>query len=76
MSDHFINAANFAKYLCIKNGEKEENYKIYEAEAFQLFKVQRNLKVREIIKTKEDLQALASYSAHSLGFRSHWQLKL
>jgi hypothetical protein len=67
--DHFINADNYAKYLCVKNGEKEENYKIYEAQALQLFKVQRNLKVREIIKSKEDLEALASYSAHSLGIQ-------
>src|SRR5208282_1898348 len=64
--DHFISADNFAKYLSVKNGEKEENYKSYAIEAAQLFKVQSKLKVREIIKTKEDLEALASHSVHSL----------
>ena len=66
VSDHFINATNFSKYLCIKNGEKEDKHKIFESEALQLFPAQGNLKVREIIKTKEDLRALASYSADSL----------
>jgi hypothetical protein len=69
VSDFFKNAGNYAKYLSIKKGEKEENYQIYEAEALQLFKVQRNLQVREIVKSKGDLEALASYAAHSLGIQ-------
>ncbi len=69
VSDFFKNAGNYAKYLSIKNGEKEDNYQIYETEALQLFKVQRNLQVKEIVKTKKDLEALASYAAHSLGIQ-------
>jgi hypothetical protein len=67
VNDFFKNGGNYAKYLCIKNGEKEKNYRIYEAEASQLFKAQRNLTVKEIVKNREDLRALASYAAHSLG---------
>lgn len=66
VSDHFGNSSKLAKYLCVKNGMKEENYKAYDSEAAQLFKAYRNMKVRDIIKTKEELKALASYSAASL----------
>lgn len=75
VSDYFKNAANYAKYLSIRKGKKEDNYKLYEAEALQLLKIQRNLNVREIVKTKEDLEALASYSANSLGIQKPVEAK-
>ena len=66
VSDHFKNSTNLAKYLCVKHGKEKANYKVYESEALQLFNTYRNVKVREIINTKKDMEALASYSADSL----------
>ncbi|MHC1725456.1 MAG: hypothetical protein AB9866_05490 [Syntrophobacteraceae bacterium] len=63
VSEHFGNPANVAKFLCQKNGMKEENFKSYESEATKLFNAHRNHKVSHFIKTREDLKALASYSA-------------
>ncbi|MBU1130456.1 hypothetical protein KKE45_04020, partial [Patescibacteria group bacterium] len=68
-SDYFLNSTNLAKYLCVKNEMKEEDYRTYESEALQLFNTYRNLKVRDIIKNKKELKALASYSANSLDFQ-------
>jgi hypothetical protein len=66
VSEHFGNPANFAKFFCLKNGIKEEDFRSYESEASQLFNANRNHSVRDIIKTKEDLEALASYSVDAL----------
>jgi len=66
VSEYFLNSTNFAKYLCVKNGSKTDKYKIYESKAMQLFKAYQNRKVRDIIKTKEEMKALASYSAETL----------
>jgi hypothetical protein len=66
VSDYFVNSTNLAKYLCVKNGMEEGIYSAYESEAAQLFDACGHLKVRDIIKTKEELRALASYSVNSL----------
>jgi hypothetical protein len=66
VSDYFGSPTNLAKYLCLKNGKKEEDHRAYEADALRLFNAHRNSKVKDIILTKGDVEALASYSAHAL----------
>ena len=66
VSDFFGSPTNLAKYLSLKNGNKEENHRAYESDALQLFKAHRNSQVKDIIRTKGDIEALASYSADAL----------
>ncbi len=70
VKSYFSNSGNIAKYLCHKNNTSLDFPNRYEAEANRLISIYRNKKVREIIKTKEDLKALANYAISQLIFSS------
>lgn len=68
--DYFSNKTNLAKYLCYKNNIPIENYSIYLNEASKLIPIYTNKKVRNLIKSKKDLQGFAEYASRQVDIKS------
>src|SRR4030043_1370429 len=68
--DYFANQTNFAKYLCYKNNIPVINYNTYLDEASKIIPIYAKKLVRDLIKQKKDLQALAEYASKQIDVRS------
>lgn len=66
--DYFSNSNNIAKYLCFKNGVDSDFSNRYISEANNLMQALQNKKVKEMIKTEEDLKGLAYYASNEIEF--------
>ena len=68
--DYFSNSTNLAKYLCYRNNVPLEKYNSYLNEASKFIPIYTNKTVRDFIKSKEDLQALAEYASRQVDVKS------
>lgn len=71
---YFKNATGVAKFLCYKYNEDIENFEKNKSEAIILLQNYKTKKVREMIKTEEDLKALASYASDMIELPFEQQL--
>lgn len=73
---YFSNITDISKYLCLKSNLSQENYQTYYDEASKIMTMYNRKKVRDFIKTNDDLNTLVEYASKKIDLKSQEQQKL